>query len=617
MPRIATSHSKPGCPRRGSLGRTLATLASLAMALFSFAQDGPSQAAPPAAVPSHRQADNVAIITIDEEISAVTAYSFLRRLEVAQEAGANAIVIELHTPGGEVGAVLEICDAIRGSGITNSVAWIHNQAFSGGAIIALACKEIVTSSSGKMGDALPIRPDQVARFMSMSQAERQKFTAPLVAEVVASARLRGWDEYLVQGFVALGVELWWVRDAQTGEGFAINEEEFRLLFDGEPPRTRPLIASAPEAAPPPAPDETPPPEGEGAPPARPAGDGAGAYRPAAPALAGLGVTAEQIGQSSTRRRIAAADKGRYELVGYVSSGDGPLVLYGDEMAMLGFAANLGPTGALDPIQNDADLAAFFGAQNVRRLEPTWSESLVRIMSHNVARGVLIVIFFVALFLEMSHPGIGLPGAIAAVAMIALLAPPALMGMASWWEIGAIVVGIVLIGLEIFVIPGFGVPGVVGLLLLFGGLLGTFVGDTPGGLFPDSPQATSDLVSGLVTIFLSTATAGLLMYFAAKHFGSIPLIGALVLKTVSGEASEEGDLLADIPVRDTMLPKIGAVGETVSPLRPSGRAQIADRVIDVVADLGYIEAGRPVRVVSADTFRVVVEEVPPGDGTGAA
>lgn len=591
--------SPPGLRRLASLMLCVVT------AVLAVAQEG-SATTGQGAVPSHRQADNVAIITIDEDITKVTAFSFLRRLEIAEQAGADAVVIELNTNGGELGAVLEITDAIRSSSITNSVAWIHSKAYSGGAIIALACKEIVSSASGRMGDALVIAIGPTG-LMNLGEAERLKLTAPVVAEVVSSARLRGWDEYVVQAFAALGVELWWVRDTVTGEEFAINEDEYRLLFDDAPPRTRPMIAGPPTILTPeePAEEEATPPVDAAPGPA----DGSDGYRPAAPALRELEIEPEAIGRQSTRRTISEADRGRYELVGYLFDGESPLIVSADEMAMLGLAANVGPTGALQPIQNDQDLADFFGAQNVRRLQASWSEHMVRILTGNIARGVLIVVFLLALFLELSHPGVGLPGAVAAVALVALLAPPAVIGMANWWEIGAILVGILLVGLELFVIPGFGIAGVAGLLLLFGGLLGTFVGDTPGGLFPDSRAGQSRLWYGLVTIFLSTATAGLLMYFAAKHFGSIPLIGSLVLKDVSGEVAADADLLAGIPVRDTRLPKVGATGRTITPLRPSGRAEIGDRVLDVVTDIGYIDSGRPVRVVSADTFRIVVEEAP--------
>ncbi|MBK7404864.1 MAG: hypothetical protein IPJ41_09585 [Phycisphaerales bacterium] len=559
----------------------------------------------PTAVPDERQASNLAVIPIKEEISALTVSSFLRRLHLAEQGGADAVVIELDTPGGEVLAVQEICNAIRESPIANSIAWVHPRAYSGGAIIALACREIVASSSAVMGDALPISIDQLSRLRELPPAERQKITAPLLAEVVGSARLRGWDEYVVQGFVALGVELWWVRDKATGQEMAVNEAEYRMLFDGNPPRTRPLLMAAPGSSGVPT---TPvgPDHGSAA-----GGKGSGPdnFHPAGPALAALAVDPLEIGHESTRRTISEADRDRFELVGYLCSGDGPLILNAGELAMLGFASNKGPTGAVEPIQTDADLMKFMGAKNIRRLEPSWSEWVVRAMTHNWVRGILIVVFLIALFMELSHPGIGLPGAIAAIALVALLAPPALVGLANWWEIGAIVVGIILIGLELFVIPGFGVPGILGLLLLFGGLLGTFVADSPGSLFPDSSGAHSDMLYGLVTIMLSTATALVGMYFIGKHFGSIPLLGGLVLKSVSGESGEDGEFLAEIPVGGKQLPKTGALGVAVSTLRPSGRVEIGNAVVDAVADFGIIEAGSRVRVVSASDFRIVVSEDP--------
>lgn len=578
----------------GLVLRRLVLVLAVGSGLLATAQEGVQAGAPTSGVPSHRQADNVAIITIEGPIDRITSYSFQRRLARAEEAGADAIVVELDTPGGEVGAVLEICDAIRNSPITNSVAWVHPNAFSGGAIIALACKEIVTARSARMGDALPIAFDQVGKLLEMPEAERQKITAPLLGEVVGSARLRGWDEYVVQGFVALGVELWWVRDTQTGEALAINEAEYRLLFDGEPPRTRPLISSAPRLT-------ATSPEGrtgDGTPDADP-----DAFRPAGPRVAAVEVDSVEIGRESARRVISGAQKGRYELVGYLCTGDGPLLLEADMLATLGFAANLDQSGALDPILSDADLETFFGAKNIRRLEPSWSEALVVFATHPAARGVLLVVFLLMLFLELSHPGVGLPGALALAALVGLLAPPALIGLANWWEIGAIAVGIVLIAVEILILPGFGVPGVVGLLMLFGGMLGTFVGES--GLFPDSPYEQHNLFYGMLTMVLSLVTAGVGMYFLAKHFGSIPLLGRLIL---SDDNSDGDGLLAGIPVDREVVPPLGSRGRAITPLRPAGKGQFGERIIDVVCDLGYVEAGAELRVVAADEFRVVVEQV---------
>lgn len=588
------------------LVRLMAVVLSLTLGLAVTAQEaGQTPTAPqggansPTAIPSHRQADNVAIITIEGPITRITSYSFQRRLAIAEQSGADAVVIDLNTPGGEVGAVLEITDAIRNSPITNSVAWINPTAYSGGAIIALACKEIVTTQSARMGDALPIAIGP-GGLQSLPEAERQKITAPLLGEVVGSARLRGWDEFVVQGFVALGVELWWVRDTQTGQAFAINEAEYRMLFEGDPPRTRPILSNAPRLTPA---DPEEQPEGDAASETDPNAD-PDAFRAAGPRVAAIEVDSVEIGRESTRRIVSADQKGQVELIGYLCTGDGPLILDAEQLAMLGFAANLDPTGGLDSIMNDADLERFFGAKNLRRLEPSWSEGLVIFATHPAARGVLIVIFLVMLFLEMSHPGVGVPGAIALVALVGLLAPPALIGLANWWEIGAIALGILLIFVEVLLLPGFGIPGIAGLLLLFGGMLGTFVGDT-GGLFPNSPVEQTNLFYGMLTMVLSVVTASIGMYYIAKNFGSIPLLGRLILS----DDAESGDgLLAAIPVGGDAVPAVGSVGKAITPLRPAGDAEFDGRVVDVVSDLGYVEAGARVRVVAADEFRVVVEEI---------
>jgi len=235
-----------------------------------------------------------------------------------------------------------------------------------------------------------------------------------------------------------------------------------------------------------------------------------------------------------------------------------------------------------------------------------------VLSTNPAvRGVLLVAFLLMLFLEMSHPGVGLPGAIALVALVGLLAPPALIGLANWWEIGAIAIGILLLFVEILILPGFGVPGITGLLLLFGGMLGTFVGGS-GGLFPDSPIEQSNLMYGLLTMILSAVTTMVAMYYLSKHFGSLPILGRLIL---SDDNDRGDDLLAAMPGGRPGLPSVGARGRAVTALRPSGRAQFGERIVDVVCDLGIIDAGADIRVVSADTFRVVVEQVAPGGGDG--
>jgi membrane-bound serine protease (ClpP class) len=159
-------------------------------------------------------------------------------------------------------------------------------------------------------------------------------------------------------------------------------------------------------------------------------------------------------------------------------------------------------------------------------------------------------------------------------------------------------------LEIFVLPGFGIFGVIGLLLLFGGLVGTFI--PQGAFFSDSPRQRSDMLYGVTTLVLSLASAGVLMYFIAKHFGSLPLLGRLVLKEGITIEETSGDPLLAAMAAPTGTLKIGMVGRAVTTLRPAGQIEIDNRIVDVVSDMGYVNSGEPVRITSVTPFRIGVE-----------
>jgi membrane-bound ClpP family serine protease len=563
------------------------------------------------AVPAARQADNVAVITIEGPIDAVTAWSVQRRMEIAEKSGADTIVFDLNTPGGSVGAVLEICTRIKRSSI-RTIAWINPEAYSGGAYIALACKEIIVADYASFGDAAPIfAPGGV--LIQMSATERSKLTAPLLAEVVDSARRNGYDEKLVQTFVTLGTELWLVQNGDTGERVFIDRDEYRTLFGEDPPAGAPHLVSsggpasvAPPAPPIPGPSVPPPAATQPVPKPAPSESEAGAF---------------EIPQDlrSQRPVLAPADAGKWHVLQFVTDGKGLMVLKTEDMKAYGLASAT--------IRNDQELQTFLGAKYIRRLDASWSEGLVAFLTNIYIRGILIVIFLISLFIEMTHPGLIAPGTVAAIALITLLAPPLLINMATWWEVAAIAVGLLLIALEVFIMPGVAVPGVLGVILLFGGLLGTFIPKgSDGALFPNTPEARNDLLYGVTTIVLSVSTAAVGMYYIAKHFGSLPILGRLVLKAPGLADDDGGGLLSAMDPAPGGPLRAGAVGRAMTPLRPAGRIELGDRIIDVVADVGYIPAGSSVRVTSVSEFRVGVELAaspppppppPPPAGPGSA
>jgi membrane-bound serine protease (ClpP class) len=293
--------------------------------------------------------------------------------------------------------------------------------------------------------------------------------------------------------------------------------------------------------------------------------------------------------------------GKYREVEYVADGHGLVFLKTDQMLRYRLA--------VDTVRTDEELKAFFGATTVARLNPTWSEGLVRFLRNPIVMAVLVVVFLLAMFIEMTHPGVILPGAVATVCLLALVIPPVLIDLSAWWAVAAVVLGIVCVGVELLLIPGFGVFGVVGIILLFGGLLGIFVGG-PSGLFPTTAKGRDDLAIAAASILISAVTAGILMYLVGKHLTGLPVVNRLVLKAKHGDADvSEGDgLLTAMGTAIEGRPAVGAIGRTLTPLRPSGRVQIGESIYDVVADMGFIDINQPVRVVAVDEFRTVVERV---------
>ncbi len=584
--------------------------AALLAAACCWSARGQQEAPGAGSVPAGRAARNVAVITIRGEIDrkGVMAQSVRRRLEAAARDGADAIVFELDTPGGAVPTVLKICESVRSSPVKNTVAWVNPQAYSGGAVIALACREIVVSGNASFGDAMPIVMNPLGMLTGMAKAPTdrellKKVLPPLIAEVTQSARAYNTaagaylrDEYLVQSIVANDVELWWVRHRETGVRMCIDRAEFEMLFPGQSTGGPTRLASQPSTGK----LELPSPESSRQ----------GIPVPAGSAKLAIASPEVSVIAPSLRPRIAPEDAGRWELIDKVKDASLPAVFKAEDMEHYGLANNdieVGEGGSrLRPIDSDADLKAHFGAMHVQRYEPTWSEGLVDLLTNIVVQALLVVVFLLAVFVQMLNPGSLTAGIATAVALGLLIAPGMLIGMASWWEVLAILAGMLLIGLEIFVIPGFGVPGVAGLILLLAGLVGLFV-PAGTGPFPDTPEGRNDLLRGGVAMLMSLGTAGVAMYFIAKHFGSIPLLGRLVLSAPGGDESDMLVAMDESPA----VARVGQNGRAVTPMRPAGRVELGDAVIDAVAEFGFIEAGTLVRVVQVDGMRIAVEAAADG------
>ena len=545
--------------------------------------DAPATVAPPA-VPAYRQANTVAVLTVHGPIDKVTRRSLERRVQEALDDGADAVVLDLDTPGGGLEATLDICHLIKTDAPANTVAWINPQAYSAGTIIALACREIVVGRNASFGDAAPISP-----WGAIPITERAKLESPILAEVIDSARRHHYDENLVQSFVSVGVELWLIEHVDTGERIFVDRQEYRAVFGMDPAQE--LTRLAPPAGPAPSP-------------VRPwfstlipRDDSPGEPPPGPEKLRAEIEFQQQL--PPARTRLTEADSGKWRPSAQVVSSDRLLTLKPAEAIYYGLAVT--------SVANDADLAAYFGATTLRRYDRTWSESLVRFLVDPVVRGVLIVIFVVFLVIELAAPGFGIFGSAAVFTLLLLLGAPWLAGMAGWWELVVIMAGMLLIAAELFVIPGFGLPGLAGVVLLLVGLVGTFIsGDI------STPRGQEELWTGLGAVLAAIFAAGIAIWLISKNLNAWPLLNRLVLRAEIGGAGASGRMAAEVGLREAMgagVPRLGSgdVGVAQTDLRPAGRAKFEGRLVDVKSIGSYIEQGTPIRVVTVGRFVIEVEE----------
>jgi len=172
----------------------------------------------------------------------------------------------------------------------------------------------------------------------------------------------------------------------------------------------------------------------------------------------------------------------------------------------------------------------------------------------------------------------------------------------------ILLGLVLLALEIFVIPGFGVAGISGIVLLFGGLVLTFVRQPSLSSLLHDPEARQGLRTGIFTVVGGVAATAVLASFVRRLLPKVPVFNRLILATPAGP----GRPVAPGIDPNDVWPFAGTVGVAVTGLKPGGSAEFpyadARKATAVVSDGGYVEAGTKVAVIQVRGNRVVVRPI---------
>lgn len=244
---------------------------------------------------------------------------------------------------------------------------------------------------------------------------------------------------------------------------------------------------------------------------------------------------------------------------------------------------------VDTVIQQAGLA---GTALVRH-QTTTTERLLRFLSSPILQSILMLMMMGGLYFELQTPGVGFAGGIAAIGSALFFAPHYMMGLVESWEIVLFGIGVLLLLAEIFVIPGFGVAGITGLLLVVGSLFAALVGNV-GLQFPD----THELATAILTMAMTLVLLIVLMFSLGRYLPRSERFSQLVLapelSSISGYVSA-----------DTVEALTGKSGRTITPLRPSGAADIEGERIDVIAAGEFIPAGTAVEVVRVRGSRVEV------------
>ncbi|HSW16296.1 MAG TPA: NfeD family protein [Ramlibacter sp.] len=246
----------------------------------------------------------------------------------------------------------------------------------------------------------------------------------------------------------------------------------------------------------------------------------------------------------------------------------------------------------DTLEQALQATGLAGAE-VRRVAPNWAENVVRAITQPVLASLLVTLALAGIIIELRTPGLGLAGVVGAVSLGLVLWGHWIAQLAGLEEMLLVVAGVVLLVVEIFIIPGFGVAGFLGITALLVGLVLSLTG--AGNTTELLVQVAGRLVFSLL---LAIAVSLLLLRFITHTRAG----RRLTLQT--GLAADAG--WTSPPPDDAQW--LHRTGVAASMLRPAGFADIDGARVDVVSDGEFIDAGAPVQVVRVDGNRIVVRRI---------
>lgn len=230
---------------------------------------------------------------------------------------------------------------------------------------------------------------------------------------------------------------------------------------------------------------------------------------------------------------------------------------------------------------------------------SWIDQIILFLIKPAISGLLIMLIVGGIYFELQSPGIGFPLVVAIIAALLFFAPHYLGGLAQHWEILIFIVGLILLVVEIFVIPGFGVFGIVGIVLIVASLVLAMIFN----INFDFSFTTSATIFQKIAIVITSLTIGfgLSIWLGKKLILADTRFGSIALKT---ELSKDSGFLSQ---GEGLFHLVGKKGITTTILRPSGKVQIDDESFDAISEYGIIEKGTPITAIKFENSQLIVRK----------
>ena len=229
--------------------------------------------------------------------------------------------------------------------------------------------------------------------------------------------------------------------------------------------------------------------------------------------------------------------------------------------------------------------------------PTLMDTLVGFLSNPAFQALLIMFIIGGIYFELQTPGLGLPSVVALLAAALYFAPLYIEGLAAGWEIVAFAIGVILILLEIFVIPGFGVAGILGIVLTLSSLVMAMLGNDD---FDFGMITMGSVMDAMLIVLVGLLLGVAVVIYLTHKIGTKGIMRHSAL--VKEQRLEEGY----IGVPPELARYVGSMGEAHTVLRPGGKVRIGGEVLDAVSTGGFIDAGARVKIVKYENAQLYVE-----------